>query len=513
MTGQKRHYGIFTFIIYIYIFPIGILKGLKMKIIFRVVLLLAAVISVYAQTSITISTESNQGKLFPKVTLDNSVSTAHIRPVAVTGVNIKDTVEHAIRNWYLKSIGQDLVLNKLLDACAQRGSADTAFITENTLDRKTVRVIFRHILDKQYEGISDYTVFSDRPFIKIRYEKYEYKNGWANTVDNVDNIIQVGSIFKIYGQDEYGPLEYYPGAYWDTIDSLDALTAGALNYNKHIIMTLSNQTSGLGFCRIMPVYAANVNAGIRILKLLNQSNKGLETFKATGGANHKPFNAYIFMFTEGADAAIEYAKLIIDTDGEIPLPVELISFNAAINNESGNSVKLTWKTATEVNNYGFEIQWLMDNGKWERIGFLEGAGNSNSTLEYSFIDNFPESEGSRRYRLKQIDLDGKFSYSKEITIELNTIPTQFSLLQNFPNPFNPATTIRYSIPSGVEILHATTLRVYDILGREVAVLVNQNQPAGNYEVKFDASQLSSGIYFYIIQAGGFMKSRKMLLQK
>ncbi len=97
--------------------------------------------------------------------------------------------------------------------------------------------------------------------------------------------------------------------------------------------------------------------------------------------------------------------------------------------------------------------------------------------------------------------------------EADVVPSEFSLSQNYPNPFNPATTIRYSIPSGVEMLHAKSLRVYDILGREVAVLVNQRQAAGNYEVKFDASGLASGMYIYRLKSGNFSDSKRMMLVK
>ncbi len=208
------------------------------------------------------------------------------------------------------------------------------------------------------------------------------------------------------------------------------------------------------------------------------------------------------------------------------LPVELVSFNASLINESGNSVHLTWQTATEVNNYGFEIQLLMVTGQWENIGFVEGAGNSNSPISYSFIDNSPASGRDKSYRLKQIDLDGKYSYSEIIVVELpgnKSLPEDFSLSQNYPNPFNPSTTIEFALPySSAESF--VTLKIYNILGQQAATLVNQKMESGYYKIKFDASSagggLPSGVYLYRIivsdSDGGsslFTSVKKLLLIK
>ena len=190
------------------------------------------------------------------------------------------------------------------------------------------------------------------------------------------------------------------------------------------------------------------------------------------------------------------------------VPIELTSFTA---NVSDNAVKLTWATATEVNSYGFEIERTSVKNTWETLGFVEGAGNSNSPKEYSFVDN-SVSNGKYTYRLKQIDLDGSYKYSKEIEVTVGA-PTKFELAQNYPNPFNPTTTINYAIPKVSESGVAVQLKVYDALGREVATLVNGKQTAGEYSVKFDASKMTSGIYFYTLRAGNFVQTRKMILMK
>ncbi len=89
------------------------------------------------------------------------------------------------------------------------------------------------------------------------------------------------------------------------------------------------------------------------------------------------------------------------------------------------------------------------------------------------------------------------------------MPTDFILKQNYPNPFNPTTVISYQIP----VSGNTTLKIYDVLGNEVATLVNEEKPAGSYEVNFDARGLSSGIYFYKLQTGSFVETKKMILMK
>ncbi|PJA97032.1 MAG: hypothetical protein CO129_03370, partial [Ignavibacteriales bacterium CG_4_9_14_3_um_filter_34_10] len=143
-----------------------------------------------------------------------------------------------------------------------------------------------------------------------------------------------------------------------------------------------------------------------------------------------------------------------------------------------------------------------------------GHGNSNSPKDYSFIDQEKVAERSRSYRLKQIDIDGGFRYSQEVEVKVEAISTEFTLFQNYPNPFNPSTTIKYSIPNNMKSeMSNVKIVVFDILGNVVATLVNENKAAGNYEVKFDGSNLSSGVYFYKLQSGSFVQTKKFLLMK
>jgi hypothetical protein len=196
------------------------------------------------------------------------------------------------------------------------------------------------------------------------------------------------------------------------------------------------------------------------------------------------------------------------------LPVELTSFTASVIH---NTVGLKWNTATEVNNYGFEIErsekLKVKNEKWERIGFVEGSGTTNAPKEYSFTDK-NLTAGKNSYRLKQIDRDGQFKYSESVEVTVSS-PTVIALEQNFPNPFNPSTTIRYALPSR----SSAKIVVTNTLGQEVAVLTNGEQEAGYHEVEWRAN-VASGIYFYRIDAvsasdpnNRFVQVKKMLLLK
>ncbi|WP_337865023.1 choice-of-anchor D domain-containing protein [Ignavibacterium sp.] len=211
-------------------------------------------------------------------------------------------------------------------------------------------------------------------------------------------------------------------------------------------------------------------------------------------------------------------RVICFSGGTDVIPVELAAFSASVN---GNDVNLSWTTATEINNRGFEIQRSvksddMKNLKWETVGFVKGNGTTTEPHQYSFVDK-NLSVGFYSYRLKQVDFDGASEYSNQIDIEI-TIPEKFALEQNYPNPFNPTTKIKWQAPvSGKQ-----TLIVYDILGNEVATLLDEYREAGRYEIVFDASkfQLSSGVYFYklVISASGNYSSdhnavRKFILMK
>ena len=202
------------------------------------------------------------------------------------------------------------------------------------------------------------------------------------------------------------------------------------------------------------------------------------------------------------------------------VPVEIKSFTAV--SEPGK-VKLSWSTASEINNLGFEIEMASSSttplfDQWVLIGFIQGSGTTTEPNVYSFVDDIADiTAQSFVYRLKQIDFDGNYVYSYEVKIN-NLVPREFYLFQNFPNPFNPMTTIKYSITEAT----FATLKVYDVLGNVVATLVNEEKSAGSYEVEFNINSgevrsadggLASGIYFYQLRADGNLETKKMLMIK
>ena len=192
------------------------------------------------------------------------------------------------------------------------------------------------------------------------------------------------------------------------------------------------------------------------------------------------------------------------------LPVELISF---LSRTKGNHVTLTWSTATETNNEGFTVQRkAADATVYENLGFVRGNGTTAETSNYSFTDS-KANVGTYHYRLLQRDLDGTTHYSEPLVVEV-TNPNTFVLEQNYPNPFNPSTSIQFSIPVKARV----SLKIFDIVGQEVAKLIDGELAAGYHEVVFNAAKISSGVYFYRIEANGvngqnYNSVKKMILNK
>jgi photosystem II stability/assembly factor-like uncharacterized protein len=196
------------------------------------------------------------------------------------------------------------------------------------------------------------------------------------------------------------------------------------------------------------------------------------------------------------------------------LPVELASFSASISN---NDVNLSWETASETNNRGFEVERKFKNQDWQTIGYIAGNGTTSEIHSYQFKDETVTANYSGRilYRLKQLDFNGDYKYSNQVYTDFDFVPDQVTLSQNFPNPFNPSTTIKYSIPveSNVKLI------IYNSLGQKVSELVNSAQASGNYQVTWNAADLSSGVYFYNLEVTDlqnhnlFKDSRKIVLVK
>uniref|UniRef100_A0A7V2ZKE8 T9SS type A sorting domain-containing protein n=1 Tax=Ignavibacterium album TaxID=591197 RepID=A0A7V2ZKE8_9BACT len=186
------------------------------------------------------------------------------------------------------------------------------------------------------------------------------------------------------------------------------------------------------------------------------------------------------------------------------IPVELVSFTATSTEEG---VVLNWITATETNNAGFTIERGTDSENFSEIGFIGGKGTTTEPTVYSYLDNSAK-YGTYFYRLRQTDYDGTFKYLNVVSVNVE-LPNKFVLEQNYPNPFNPSTVISWQAP----VSSYQTLKIYDILGNEVATLVNEYKESGSYTIEFNASDLPSGIYYYKLTAGSFSDVKKMMVVK
>ncbi len=196
------------------------------------------------------------------------------------------------------------------------------------------------------------------------------------------------------------------------------------------------------------------------------------------------------------------------------LPVELVYFFAE---SYEDSILLKFGTATEVSNYGFEIQRAQNNLIFNIIGFVEGNGNSNSPKHYTFADSLVEMTGIIYYRLKQIDFDGTSAYSdtvtvdflSSITLESSNIPSQFSISNNYPNPFNPATKINFELP----FQQALKINLFDVRGKLVKEIASQEFLPGIYQLYLDFSLYSSGIYFVRFESQNNVVTKRMTFVK
>lgn len=290
----------------------------------------------------------------------------------------------------------------------------------------------------------------------------------------------------------------------------------------------SAQHAGMNLINLSPQFwtisDADGLAGFTYGLSLEANNMGINTSgnnylytaivkRNTGGGNTWAWNNSNHVTTGGngsnpvpqCQGYTSFSDFAIGGNQDNLLPVELSNFTSAI---AGRDLILSWSTGTEINNSGFDIERKSTTGGWSKIGFVAGHGTVNTPNSYTYTDaNL--SSGKYNYRLKQIDFNGNYKYynlSNEVIIGT---PSKYVLTQNFPNPFNPSTSISYEIPA----TNFVSLKIYDMMGKEVANLVNATQDAGFYTVKFDASKLASGVYFYKLQANDFTATKKLMLMK
>ncbi len=300
----------------------------------------------------------------------------------------------------------------------------------------------------------------------------------------------------------------YDGESWDAV--------GSSNFSEGHASYTSIALNGSG----TPYIVFNDEGYLRkaIVMLYNGAmwvNVGQAGFSA-GSAYHTsiaiaPNGIPVVVYSDEANSGKATVMKFAESE-DSSLPVELSEFTARA---AGNTVNLWWRTESEVNNFGFEVerrpiavsgqQSAINN--WQKIGLVAGAGTSTAPTEYSFEDS-KLAEGRYTYRLKQIDLDGSFEYSQIVEIEI-IILHEFSLSQNYPNPFNSYTNITFSIATESFV----SLYVFDASGRAVSDLIARKLPAGNYSRQWNPADLPSGIYFYRLQVGASIQTKKILLLK
>jgi hypothetical protein len=338
-------------------------------------------------------------------------------------------------------------------------------------------------------------------FVYIRYRAYLW---------NPEALAWADSILSAH-EDRYGIIVSHKLLDSDTGDSVSFSTAGDSIYaktrnNENLFLMLAGHWTNEGrrtetrggdstdVFVLMSDYQGLENGGDGWLRIMKFSSTDKKIYVTT-------YSPTLDSIKEGSDSQFELDYGFPD----LPLPVELAYFGGTLN---GNDIELRWRTETEINNYGFEIERSADKSNWLVVGFIDGHGNSNSPKQYSFNDPNIEHSGTYHYRLRQIDNDGSYEYSDVVTVEVG-VPNNIYLSQNYPNPFNPVTRINFTL-SEKQII---SLNVYNTLGELVAELINEQRDAGSYSVTFNASNLPSGVYIYRLQTPGFITNKKMTLLK
>ena len=258
--------------------------------------------------------------------------------------------------------------------------------------------------------------------------------------------------------------------------------------------TLTGDGSKTVFTYEINASAFTVTTGGYLALKITNNNSGSDYDVVTGGA---------WSYTSSPETSTDYS-----------LPVELSSFTATAGD---GQVTLKWVTESEIDNLGFYVyRALTEDGEYERLTaeLIEGAGNTSTQQTYSFTNIRLTNGVTYWYRLQDVAFDGtrtmhgpiSVTPQAEVAVEVQALPTEFGLSQNAPNPFNPQTTIAYQLPEASEV----RLTVHNTAGQLVQVLVDAHREAGHYTAIWDARGLGSGIYLYRLEAGTFIRTRKMV---
>ncbi len=326
----------------------------------------------------------------------------------------------------------------------------------------------------------------------------------------------VSYTYKIYDTFQGGQLQnelysqsgfaQYTGFY--TVDLSTALFLEAGN-DFYVYLSLSH--GGMPFDRTSEVPVLLIRNSYRTV--VNSTSNPGESFYWDGTQWQDMYNYEDPPWPAGT-ANLCIKALTLDEEN---VPVEMTSFKAI---NEGTSIRLEWTTATETNNHRFEVQRKIsdksENNNWTTIGFREGKGTTTIQQSYTYTDNLTGINAtSLQYRLKQVDFNGSYSFSNILTVN-DLAPNGFVLEQNYPNPFNNSTVIKYAVPKTARV----TLKVFNALGEEVAVLVNETKQVGSYQVSFGSAGIPSGVYYYKLevtpdggQAGENVMVKKMILLK
>jgi hypothetical protein len=354
-----------------------------------------------------------------------------------------------------------------------------------------------------------------------RAATYDYQSGndryWKYTADNVVQFTSTGSWY--YSGQFIMPTVYYASGGWAenrttlsatsyfTVNALNNPTAGTFtphDYSVDLAWTKDAQSHNVMIVRktsaqswTEPTQGTAYTVGSNIGSGVVVYNSNGTSYTNTGLSKNTTYNYKLY-----SENYSYYSGGVVSS--ATTTPVELTSFNA---NVTSYGVELIWQTATEQNNFGFDIERAKDNGSWKKVGFVAGSGNSNSPHSYRFIDK-NLTQGSYSYRLKQIDNDGTTKYigTTQTIVEK---PKKFEVAQNYPNPFNPATKIAFNIPENGNV----RITIFNAIGQTVRTLTNEYLEAGLHTVELDSKGLESGLYFYKIEASGFSEVRKMMLVK
>jgi C1A family cysteine protease len=321
--------------------------------------------------------------------------------------------------------------------------------------------------------------------------------------DSVDYIIKIYDSFQ--GGQLQNELHSQSGyAQFTGFRTVDLTTPLLLDEGNDFYVYLSLSNGGQPFDRTSEVPVLLV--GDAYLTIVNSVSHPNESFYWDGSQWQDMFNYEDPPWPAGT-ANLCIKALTID---ESNIPVELTSFTAA---NFGSVVQLSWRTATETNNLQFEIERKLINneitGDWTLIGYVEGKGSTTEPQHYIYNDDIDNIRATGiQYRLKQLDFNGKFTYSNVVTID-EIAPFEYRLEQNYPNPFNPSTTINFAVPTKQFV----TLKVFDILGNEIVTLINEEKTAGKYQIEFNAEAIPSGVYYYTLVTDKFVQTKKMMLIK